>query len=205
MLKQLMRVRLDEVESDQLMIRRAFANFPSGVAALAVELNGEKHVVVASSFMVGVSLEPCLVAVALQKSSTTWPVLRQSDTIGISVFSSEQTRLVRQLAGRDRSRRFDQVGTEMKGTGGVYIVDASMWLETRVHSELDAGDHWMVLLEVSAVGVDDLQEPLLWHGSKFRAITDTPSSKADAMSPGNGCVPHARPPRDTSSSSSPHS
>lgn len=175
MLQQLARVRLNEVQNDQMQIRRAFAHFPSGVAALSVDLDGEKHTVVVSSFMVGVSLDPCLVAVAVQKSSATWPILRQSATIGVSVFSSGQGPLVRKLAGRDRSRRFDQVAVEMRTTGGIYIVDASMWLETRVHTEIDAGDHWMVLLEVSAVGVDDLREPLLWHGSKFRTIADAPS------------------------------
>lgn len=153
---------------DQMLIRKTFAQFPSGVSVLATDHDGEKHAMVASSFMVGVSLEPCLVAVAVQKSSQSWPQIRQAATIGVSIFAQGQGQLTRHLAGKDRATRFDQVAIEVNETGAVYIEDAAMWLETTIHAETDAGDHWMVLLEVSRLGVDEATEPLVWHGSRFR-------------------------------------
>jgi flavin reductase (DIM6/NTAB) family NADH-FMN oxidoreductase RutF len=155
-------------EYDQMLIRKTFAQFPSGVVVMAAEHEGEKHAMVASSFMVGVSLDPVLVAVAIQKNSETWPTARLAPTIGISAFGAGQGALVRQLAGKDRERRFDEVAVEVNESGAIYIEDAAMWLETRIHNESDAGDHWMVLLEVTRLGVDDNMEPLLWHGSRFR-------------------------------------
>lgn len=150
-------------------IRKAFAHFPSGVAVLAVEADGAKHAIVASSFMVGVSLEPTLVAIAVQKSSETWSQVRDAPRLGVSIFSRRQSDLIRKLAGRDRATRFDQVRTETLDNGAVLLDDAALWLETSVHRVDDAGDHWLALLEVVHLGVG-MEEPLVWHGSTFREL-----------------------------------
>jgi flavin reductase (DIM6/NTAB) family NADH-FMN oxidoreductase RutF len=160
--------KVRDFREDQMLARKAFSQFPSGVSVLATDRGGEKHAMVASSFMVGVSLDPCLVAVAVQKSSATWPQIRQAESIGVSIFAQGQGPLTRQLAGRDRAKRFDEVAIEINASGTVYIEDAALWLETTIHQEADAGDHWMVLLEVSRLGVNENTEPLLWHGSRFR-------------------------------------
>lgn len=55
------------LELDPLTLRKVFAQHPSGVAALCAELDGEKTGIVASSFTVGVSLEPALVMFAVQE------------------------------------------------------------------------------------------------------------------------------------------
>lgn len=162
------RPKVKPFADDTMLVRKTFGQFPSGVSVMAIDRNDEKHAMVASSFMVGVSLEPCLVAVAIQKNSETWPTIREAATIGVSIFGEGQGPLTRQLAGRDREKRFDDVAVEIDETGAVYVEDAALWLETRVYSESEAGDHWMVLLEVTKMGVNDEKEPLLWHGSRFR-------------------------------------
>ena len=55
--------------SESLDIRQAFYNFPSGVAAICAVVDGVPKGLAASSFTVGVSLEPPLVSVAVQNSS----------------------------------------------------------------------------------------------------------------------------------------
>lgn len=160
--------KIKDFADDTMLVRKTFGQFPSGVSVIAIEKDDEKHAMVASSFMVGVSLEPCLVAVAIQKNSETWPLLREASTIGVSIFGQGQGPLTRQLAGKDREKRFEDVAVEVNDTGAIYIEDAALWLETKVYSESEAGDHWMVLLEVTKMGVNDDNEPLLWHGSRFR-------------------------------------
>ena len=159
---------------DTLLVRKTFAQFPSGVAVLAVDINDEKHALVASSFMVGVSLEPCLVAVAVQKSSETWELMKGAPSLGVSIFGKGQAALTRKLASKDRAARFEQVAIEVDESGSVFIEDAALWLECSVQDVTEAGDHWMVLLEVDKLGVGE-NEPLIWHGAKFRELADAQS------------------------------
>lgn len=167
--------KVNDFHDDDTLVRKTFAQFPSGVSVLSVDYAGEKHALVVSSFMVGVSLDPCLVAVAIQKNSQTWPIVRQAEAIGVSIFAKGQGSLTRQLAGKDRAKRFDQVAVEVNQSGAVYIEDAAMWLETRLFSETDAGDHWMILLQITRLGVDENTDPLLWHGSRFREFATATS------------------------------
>ncbi|WP_413810850.1 flavin reductase family protein [Streptomyces sp. OE57] len=157
---------------DPMIVRNAFAQFPSGVAVLAVDIGGERHALVASSFMVGASLEPCLVAVAVQKSSETWGLIKAANSLGVSIFGKGQGDLLRKLASKDRAARFEQVAIEVGDEGAIFIEDAALWLECSIHEVSEAGDHWMALLEVKQLGVGQ-NEPLVWHGAKFRELIDT--------------------------------
>ena len=162
-------LKVAPIEGDTMLVRQTFAQFPSGVSVLAVEKAREKHALVASSFMVGVSLEPCLVAVAVQKSSETWDVMKDAASIGVSIFAKDQGWLTRKLASKDRASRFDGVSTEVRSDGALFINDAALWLETKVYDVSESGDHWMVLLEVEKLGAGD-NDPLIWHGAKFREL-----------------------------------
>lgn len=156
------------------MVRHAFAQFPSGVAVLAVDIDGEKHALVASSFMVGVSLDPCLGAVAVQKSSETWGLIKDAGSVGVSILGKGQSELTRKLASKDRAARFEQVAVEVGNRGAVFIENAALWLECSVYAVSEAGDHWMALLKVNKLGVGS-NEPLIWHGAKFRELVDAQS------------------------------
>ena len=71
-------------------IKQAFAQFPSGVAAFSAMVGFAPEVLVASSFTVGVSLEPPLVMFAVQKFSTTWPKLLRGLRLGVSVLAARK-------------------------------------------------------------------------------------------------------------------
>jgi flavin reductase (DIM6/NTAB) family NADH-FMN oxidoreductase RutF len=162
---------LTETTDNPAVIRPTFSRFPSGVVVVAAEVNREKHALVASSFMAGVSMEPCLVALAVQRTSETWPILRCSRSLGVSVVNASQALLTRQLSGKDRTARFDEVAVEVGTEGAVFVDHAAVWLECRVYAEQNAGDHWMVLLEAKKLGYS-AEEPLVWHGSEFRGLAD---------------------------------
>ena len=166
--------KVSAFSDDPMLVRKTFAQFPSGVAVLAVDIDDQKHALVASSFMVGVSLEPCLVSVAVQKSSETWGMIKDARSLGVSIFGKGQGDLTRKLASKDRAARFEQVAIEVNESGSVFIEDAALWLECSIHEVTEAGDHWLVLLEANKLGVGE-NEPLIWHGAKFRELAETQS------------------------------
>ena len=151
-------------------VRRAFALFPSGVVSLVAVVDGHEVGMVASSFTVGVSADPPLVSVAIQRTSTSWPRLRASASIGVSVFAEDQAALARQMAGPDRDRRFEGVTLLSTRSDARFVEGAATWFECTVHDEVDAGDHTVAFLEVVAVRTAEALRPLVFQGSGFHRI-----------------------------------
>lgn len=75
-------------------LREAFGHFPTGVVAIAAEVNGVREGLAASTF-VPVSLDPPLVSFCVQNTSTTWPKLKGVPMLGISVLGEVHDAAVR--------------------------------------------------------------------------------------------------------------
>ncbi|MCU1530356.1 MAG: oxidoreductase [Frondihabitans sp.] len=150
-------------------IKDAFGAFPSGVAALCAEIDGVKVGMVASSFSVGVSFAPPMVMFSVQNSSSTWPVLKKARRIGISILGSAHDATCYQLSSR-KGDRFAGLDIHGAASGAIFVHDAAVWLECEVRSEVPAGDHHVVVLEVTSVRVGEGQEPLVYHGTRFRQL-----------------------------------
>jgi flavin reductase (DIM6/NTAB) family NADH-FMN oxidoreductase RutF len=151
-------------------LRRTFAGFPSGVAAISAHVDGLNEVIIASSFTVGVSLDPPLVLFAVQNSSRAWPRLRTAPMLGISVLASDQDQVCRQLASGPPEDRFRGIEFRHASTGAVFLRYAPVWLECSIWKEVPAGDHTVVLLEIQGLFRDETVEPLVFHGSAFRRL-----------------------------------
>lgn len=161
---------LDATTADPAEIRSALSRFPSGVVVLATMREGEPDGLVASSFTVGVSFTPPLVLVSVQNCSATWPRLREAEEIGVSVLAADQGPLARQIASRDRARRFREVRTVQAGREALLLAESPLVLLTTVHDEVPAGDHTVVLLRIRGLREDGRHEPIVLHDSAFRAL-----------------------------------
>ncbi|WP_338051111.1 flavin reductase family protein [Rhodococcus erythropolis] len=155
--------------SDPATLRRVFGHYPSGVAAIAATIQGEDFVLISSSFTVGVSFEPPLVLFSVQKSSQSWPSLRQAQHLGVSVLGNEQGSLCRQLSG-ERETRFSNVPLKRTETDALFFSGASIWLDCSVYATHEAGDHDVIVLQVHSVMSDHDLDPLVYHGSRFRPL-----------------------------------
>lgn len=155
---------------DSALLRQTFSLFPSGVACIGAVVDGVQEAIVASSFTVGVSLEPPLVSFAVQNSSTTWPVIRSVPFVGVSIMGSSHSETCRQIASKDKARRFDGIDSHISSTGAVFVPDSPVWLECSIYSEVPAGDHHVVLLEVTALGFNPDLNPLVFHRSSFSRV-----------------------------------
>ncbi|WES63243.1 flavin reductase family protein [Microbacter sp. GSS18] len=157
---------------DPALLRQTFALFPSGVACIGAVVDGTNEALVASSFTVGVSLDPPLVSFAVQNSSQTWPIIRSAGRIGVSVMASDHDAICRQIASKDRAKRFDGVDTHIAESGALLLMGSPVWLECTIYSEVPAGDHHLVLLEVDGLGLNPDLNPLVFHRSGFRQVQD---------------------------------
>lgn len=151
-----------------LSLREAFGHFPSGVVAIAAEVDGAREGLAASTF-VPVSLEPPLVSFCVQNTSTTWPKLKGVPTLGISVLGETHDEAARTLAAKTGDR-FAGLETVSSETGAVFIKGTALWLESAIEQMIPAGDHTIVVLRVSEVTVDAEVTPIVFHRSAFRRL-----------------------------------
>jgi flavin reductase (DIM6/NTAB) family NADH-FMN oxidoreductase RutF len=155
--------------ADQRELRDAYGAFPSGVVGLCASVDGVPVGMAASSF-VAVSLEPPLVAVCVQDSSTTWPRLRGRPHLGVSVLGESHDLAARRLAAKTGDR-FEGLSLGISPGGAVLIEGASAWLECAVEREVPAGDHVIVLLRIETFDVEPAVAPLVFHSSTFRRLS----------------------------------
>lgn len=154
---------------DPARLREAFGSFPSGVVAVAAEVDGQLLGLAASSFT-SVSLNPPLVSINLAVTSKTWPDLRRATHLGLTVLADHHGPLCRQLAG-PVAERFTDVAHTVTPQGAVLIDDGLAKFDTTVHREVDAGDHVLVLLELHAVdNGGSALSPLVFHRSQFGSL-----------------------------------
>lgn len=150
---------------DPMRLRQAFGAFPTGVVAVAAEVDGVPAGLAASSFT-SVSLDPPLVSVSLAATSRTWPDLRRAEHLGVTVLADHHGAFCRQLAG-PVAHRFDDIATTVTADGAILIDDGLARFDTTVHREVEAGDHVLVLLELHALDHSDNSGPLVFHRSGF--------------------------------------
>ena len=158
---------LEEVV-DPSVLRRTFACFPSGVAAVcAVAPQGPVGLLVSS--FTSVSLDPPLVSICIMNGSRRWSQLRQVPRVGLSFLGDRQQRVCDQLAGQS-AHGLDWLDVSSTPEGAVLLREATAWLDCSLHDEVDAGDHTIALLRVQALHARPSQAPLVFHNSRFHRL-----------------------------------
>lgn len=162
-------IAFESMTADPGALRQAFGCFPSGVTAVCA-LADDAPIGMAASSFTSVSLEPPLVSVCFQASSTTWERLRERPRLGISVLAQGQDEICMSLA-QTTAERFADVAWDRTPGGAVFVSGATAWLECSLYGEVPAGDHAVALLEIQGLQAYPKTAPLVFHGSQFRRLT----------------------------------
>lgn len=155
-------------DGDSQALRGVYGQFPTGVMAVGAMHDGDPVGFAVSSFNT-VSAQPPLVAVCVQRTSSTWPLIAASPRIGLSVLAQAQESLCRNLAAQ-RFDRFSGAGWSATRNGAVLIADAAAWLECNIHAVMPVGDHELVILRVRRHRANEGVAPLVFHASGFRGL-----------------------------------
>jgi flavin reductase (DIM6/NTAB) family NADH-FMN oxidoreductase RutF len=172
---------------DPARLRQAFGVFPSGVVAVAAEVDGALVGLAASSFT-SVSLDPPLVSFSVAKTSKTWPDLRRAAHVGVTVLAEHHGQVCRQLAGAVE-HRFDGVPVRVNDDGAVLLEEGLARFDCSLYREVGAGDHVLVLLRLHGVEHDAEESlpgsPLVFHRSAFGRLSRPKVTPTAADAPPN--------------------
>lgn len=154
--------------------RRAMGCFATGVTIITVDLDGIVHGMTANAFA-SVSLDPMLVLVCVHNQAATHAHLHARKRFGVNVLCEAQRSVSEYFSSPDR------FADERKGTpaaqfertphGTPMLQGALAYLECRLRSAEDAGDHTIFIADVEEVVVRE-GDPLLFFRGKYRRIAD---------------------------------
>jgi flavin reductase len=149
--------------------RKAMGSFATGVTIITVDLDGEVHGMTANAFA-SVSLDPMLVLVCVDHSTRTHAHLHAKKRFGINVLREDQRAISEYYARpeRDHEHAETEAGARFDRTvhGTPILHGALAYLECRLHSSQEAGDHTVFIAEVEDVVVRT-GEPLLFFRGKY--------------------------------------
>jgi flavin reductase (DIM6/NTAB) family NADH-FMN oxidoreductase RutF len=152
--------------------REAMGRFATGVTIVTVDLDGEVHGMTANAFA-SVSLDPPLLLVCVDHNARTHAHLHAKKRFGINVLADDQRPIseyyarvecTHERAEEEAGARFDRTS---KGTP--ILQGALAYLECRLQSTQEAGDHTIFIAEVEDVVVGQ-GEPLLFFEGNYRRI-----------------------------------
>jgi flavin reductase (DIM6/NTAB) family NADH-FMN oxidoreductase RutF len=152
--------------------RDALALYASGITIIAGHDNDEPLGFTCQSFY-SVSAAPPLISFSVMASSSTYPRIRETGKFSVNVLSEAQQAISDQFARKGKDRWAGIVWRMTLGRNPV-IAGTLMWLDCKIVAEHQAGDHHIVIGEVTAMSPNDWHDgaPLLYFKGKYRHLHD---------------------------------
>jgi flavin reductase (DIM6/NTAB) family NADH-FMN oxidoreductase RutF len=125
-------------------------SYPSGLAVVTVDANGERLGLTVNS-LVSLSLEPPLVGVAVNRQAAMHELLREAGRFAASLLAADQRDVAQHFArGVPPIAMWHGVVWREGETGAPLLEDALGWLECELAAEHEAGDHTLFVGTVLA-------------------------------------------------------
>jgi flavin reductase (DIM6/NTAB) family NADH-FMN oxidoreductase RutF len=150
-------------------LRAVMRTFPSGVAVVTVDLEGERIGLTVSS-LVSLSLDPPLVGLAVSRQAALHELLRRAGSFGVSLLGEGQEELATRF-----SRGVPPIalwtGVEVREGPGPPLLEGSLgWLVCETRAEHSAGDHTLFVGEVVSAEAGAPGRPLVHLDRRFVAV-----------------------------------
>ena len=154
----------------ELDLRALMRRFPHGVAVLTVDAEGERLGLTVAS-LVSLSLEPPLVGVAVDRQAAMHELLRRAGGFAVSLLADGQEWLAQHFArGVPPIAMWHGIASREGAAGAPLLVGALGWLECRLVSEHETGDHTLFVGEVLSVELGEPAPPLVHVESGYRTL-----------------------------------
>jgi flavin reductase (DIM6/NTAB) family NADH-FMN oxidoreductase RutF len=143
-----------------------------GVAVITTK-SGEKVNGMAASWFIRVSEVPCLLMVSVWKENYSHDLIKRSGIFAVNVMAKGQVETVRHFgrqSGRD-TNKFLNADYEIRKTGSPILKDCLAFLDCKVYSSLEAGDHTIFVGEVLDSGFQRDGEPLVYDRKDYPYLT----------------------------------
>jgi flavin reductase (DIM6/NTAB) family NADH-FMN oxidoreductase RutF len=152
------------------MLQEDFKNIlchiASGICIITTEYNQSLWGFTANSF-VSVSLDPQLILFCLNKNAGSYLAFTQSSKFVVNFLSSTQKEIAEIFATR-RKDKFSSVQYVLsKKCNCPVITQCLAYIECNAYAQYEAGDHTIIIAQVTHGIVDKTKSPLLYYNRKY--------------------------------------
>jgi flavin reductase (DIM6/NTAB) family NADH-FMN oxidoreductase RutF len=157
-----------------LDFRAALGAFATGVTVITTTGDGQHYGMTVNAFS-SLSLDPPLVLVCGIAGNAGSQQIAANGCFAVNILAVDQEPLSRYFASRDRPRGRDAFRDVPHTTGasGAPLIDGVVaHLDCRLERSYTAGDHEIFIGEVLSLQVNREAEPLVFHGGRYRLVTD---------------------------------
>ncbi|MFC4603805.1 flavin reductase family protein [Rhodococcus kronopolitis] len=143
---------------------------PAGVVIVTLDADTGPVGFTATSFA-SLSLDPPLVSFNIAEASSSMAALRGARSLVIHLLGEHQRHLAQRFS-RSADQRFSDESLWRRLESGEPVLHGTpIWLRTTVHQLIPAGDHTLVIGQVTRVHDEDDAEaaasPLLYHDGRY--------------------------------------
>jgi flavin reductase (DIM6/NTAB) family NADH-FMN oxidoreductase RutF len=144
-------------------------SYPSGLAVLTVDANGERLGLTVNS-LVSLSLEPPLVGVAISRQAAMHELLRDAGRFAASLLAADQGDVAQHFArGVPPIAMWHGLVWRAGETGAPLLEDAIGWLECELAAEHEAGDHTLFVGSVVVAARGRAAPALVYVDGRYRS------------------------------------
>jgi flavin reductase (DIM6/NTAB) family NADH-FMN oxidoreductase RutF len=156
-----------QLDPDQF--KAALRRHPAGVAVITCD-GGRGPAGFTATSLISLSLQPPLVAFALSHTASTWPSLRDSDTVVVHLLGEHQQEVAQTFATSGIDRFAEPTRWCRLATGEPLIAGTPTWIRCDVEHRIAVGDHDLVVGRALQVGQQDVGAPLLYHDRAYKQV-----------------------------------
>ncbi|RHW31771.1 flavin reductase [Lysinibacillus yapensis] len=154
---------------NQQLFKQALGNYPTGVTIVtSTEEDGTPVGLTVNSFA-SVSLDPLMVLWSIDHKVSTLDTFSNRGKFAIHILAGDQQQLCLNFASKNVDR-FGTCNWELSPRELPVIEGAFAVLECKTHQAVVAGDHTILIGEVTNIKVDETKEPMLYHRRQFGPI-----------------------------------
>ena len=150
---------------DNRTFRDAMGKFATGITIVSTEHKEEIIGMTVNAFM-SISLNPKLIAISIDESASLYKQFQEAKTFGVSILKEEQKEISMIFAKQiKKDREINFISQDH-----VPVIDNSLaMLSCRVQDRITAGDHLIIIAEVTELTINE-GEPILYSGGAYRNI-----------------------------------
>jgi 3-hydroxy-9,10-secoandrosta-1,3,5(10)-triene-9,17-dione monooxygenase reductase component len=151
--------------------RQVLGHFPTGVTVItATDPDGQDVGLAVGSFF-SISLDPPLVGFCPAKTSSSYPRIEAAGHFVVNILGEDQQDVCSAFASSQGNKFEGLDRSPAPATGGPVLDGVLGWIDCRLETVHDAGDHWIVVGRVQELDVPRDGRPLVFFRGGFGRFT----------------------------------